>query len=101
MTRLATPIMPYQKNLDQLLIHAYLLKGYPFCQHAKILAISSTGSREIFDSNIFQSDWLRTFWHISQKQDFPQIWDFCRNIANNINFYYRTNSVKSDDQIFQ
>ena len=25
---------------------------------------------------------------------FPQIWDLCRNIANNIHVHYRTNSVK-------
>ena len=28
-------------------------------------------------------------------------WDLCRNTANNKNFHYRTNSVKTNDQIFQ
>ena len=48
-----------------------------------------------------QSDWLRTFWPISQEPEFSQIWDLCRNTANNINFHYRTNSVKINDKIFQ
>ena len=47
------------------------------------------------------SDWLRTFWPLSQEQKFPQIWDLCRNTANEINFNYRTNSVKIKDKIFQ
>ena len=29
------------------------------------------------------------------------IWDLCRNTANNMNFDYRTNSVKINDKIFQ
>ena len=37
--------------------------------------------------------------HISETKIF-QIWDLCRNPANNINFLYRTNSVKIDEQIF-
>ena len=44
---------------------------------------------------------LRTFWHISQEPEFSQIWDLCRNIANNILFHYRTNSVKIKDKTFQ
>lgn len=36
-----------------------------------------------------QSDWLTGFWHTAQEQDFSQIWDLCRNIANLINFHYR------------
>ena len=28
-------------------------------------------------------------------------WDLCRNTANNKYFHYRTNSVKTNDQIFQ
>ena len=49
---------------------------------------------------MLHSDWLRTFWPMSQEQKFSQIWDFCRNTAN-INFHYRSNSVKINDQIFQ
>ena len=41
-----------------------------------------------------QNDCLRTFWPISQKLKFPQIWDFCKNIAKS------TNSVKIHDQSF-
>ena len=34
-----------------------------------------------------------------RNQNFP-IWDLCRNTAN-INFRYRTNSVKINDKVFQ
>ena len=33
---------------------------------------------------ILQSDWLRRFWPISQKPDFSQIWDLCKNTVNSI-----------------
>ena len=46
---------------------------------------------------ILQSDGLRTFWPISQKQHFSQI---CRNTAYNMHFHYRTNSVKINGHIF-
>ena len=42
-----------------------------------------------------------TFWPTSQEQKFSQIWGLCSNTASNINFHYRTNSVKINDQIFQ
>ena len=35
-------------------------------------AVSSICSGEIVDLKILQSDWLRAFWPISQKQDFSQ-----------------------------
>ena len=38
---------------------------------------------------------------ISQEPEFFPIWNLCRNTANNINFHYRTNSVKINDKIFQ
>ena len=47
-----------------------------------------------------QFDWLRAFWPTSQEQDFSQIYDLCRNTANNKYIHYRTNSVKINDQIF-
>ena len=47
-----------------------------------------------------QFDWLRVFWSTSQKQDFFQIKDLCRNTVNNKQIHYRTNSVKINDQIF-
>ena len=42
-------------------------------QHTKNEAVSSIYSREIVHLDILQSDWLRAFWPISQKQDFSQI----------------------------
>ena len=54
-------------------------------QHAKNEAVSSICSGEMADLKMLQSDQLRAFWPISQKQDFPQIYDLCRNTANNIN----------------
>ena len=55
-----------------------------------------------FRKFLFQNpDWLITFWSRSQKPEFSQIWDFSRNTANNINFHYRTNSLKIDDKLFQ
>ena len=50
---------------------------------------------------MLQSDWMIIFWPISQELEFSQIWDFCRNKANNIHFHYRTNSVKINGNIFQ
>ena len=47
-----------------------------------------------------QSYWLRAFWPISQEQHFSQIEDLYRNTVNNINFHYRTNSRKINDQNF-
>ena len=48
-----------------------------------------------------QFDWVRKFWLVSQEQKFSQIWDFCRNTENSIIPYYRSNSVKINDQMFQ
>ena len=48
---------------------------------------------------IIQSDWLGTFWSISQEQNLSQIWDLCRNTVN-INFHYITNSVKINAKFF-
>ena len=36
---------------------------------------------------ILHTDRLRTFWPISQEPEFSQIWDLCKNTANNINFH--------------
>ena len=49
---------------------------------------------------IKKSYWLRTFWPVSQKPEFSQIWYLCSNTANNINFHYRTNPLKTNDKIF-
>ena len=48
-----------------------------------------------------ESDWLRTFWSIFLEQKFSQILHLHRIITNNIDFHYRTNVVKMNDQIFQ
>ena len=55
-------------------------------------AISLICSGDIVDLKILQCNWLKTFWPISQEQEFSQIWDLCRNTTN-INFHYRSNSV--------
>ena len=55
-------------------------------------AVSSICSGEIVDLKILQSDWLRAFWPISQKQDFSQY----RICAGTQQIY----SKKVNDQIF-
>ena len=84
---------PSRKILNHLLIYVNLY------QHKK-KATSLICSGDMVDCKIVQSDWLRTFWPISQEQKFSQIWDLYRNKANNNIFHYRTNSVKITDQIF-
>ena len=61
--------MPNQKMFDQLLIFVNLY------QHAKNYTVSSICVGEMVDLIILESDWLRPFWPISQKQDFSQIYD--------------------------
>ena len=89
--------MPNQrKKIDQLLIFVNLY------QHAKNEAVSSICSGEMIDLKILQSEWLKTFWPLSQEQDLSQTENLCRNTANNINlhYHYKTNSRKINDQIF-
>ena len=64
--------MPYLIIFNQFLI---LVNLY---QYAKNEAVSSISSREIVDLKVLQSDWLQTFWPISQEQ-----WELCKNTANN------------------
>ena len=87
--------MPTPKKIDQLLIYVN------FYQHAKNQVISLICSGDMVDYKILQSDWLRTIWPISHEQKFSQTCDLCRNLANNINFHYRPNSVKIKDKSFQ
>ena len=54
--------MPYLIIFNQFLI---LVNLY---QYAKNEAVSSISSREIADLKVLQSDWLQTFWPISQEQ---------------------------------
>ena len=51
------------------------------------------------DLKIVQSDWPRAFWTISQEEGFSQ-YRICVGTQQIINFHYRTNSVKINDQIF-
>ena len=69
MTRLATPIFDHahQKICDQLLVHANLYK------HARYQDISLICFGDMVDEKMQQSDWLRTFWSISQEQKFSHI----------------------------
>ena len=68
-------------------------------QHTKNQAISSSYSRDTVDRKILQSDWPRTFLLISQESDFSQAQDLYRDVVNNINFRYTTNSEEIKDQI--
>ena len=62
--------------------------------------IPSFCSKDIAHLEILQSDLPRAFWPISKEPDFSQTWDFCRGIANNINFHYRTKSKKIMTKFF-
>ena len=72
--------------------HPHLKISMNLHQHAKSQAFSSLCSSDVVDLKILQSDWPRAFWYISQELDFSQIWDLCKNTANNINFPYRLQS---------
>ena len=70
-------------------------------EYAKNKVVSWICSGETVNLKILKSDWLKAFWPISQEeQDFSQTQDLYRNTGNNINFHYRTNSLKINDQIF-
>ena len=76
--------MPKQKIFNQLSTFNFV----NLHQHAKNEVVFSICFGEIVHSKIMQSDWLRGFWPISQKQRFSQILDLCRNTANNKHFHY-------------
>ena len=78
-----------QNTFDELLIFVNLY------QHAKNEAVSLICNGEIIDLKILKSDGLKAFWSISLEQDFSRMPDLGKSIANNINFDYRTNSVKN------
>ena len=71
-----------------------------FYQHAKDQAISLICSGDMVDQKSLKSGCLRTFWPISQEQNFFWIWNLCRNTENDIKFYFRTNSVKKMTNFF-
>ena len=66
-------------------------------QYAKNQALSLFCSRDLVNLKILQSDWSTAFWPLSQEPDFSQVWDLCRNTVNNINFHYRSNSIKINE----
>ena len=68
--------MPTQNFLDQL-------------QAAFLIS-----SREMVNKKILKPDWLTTFQAIFLEQTFSQIWDLCKNTANNIYFHYRIYSKR-------
>ena len=95
MIRLATPTfdLAHPKNFRP---------TFNFCEFVstcKNEVISSICSRETVDLKTLQSDWLRAFWPISQEQDFSQC-RICAETANNMDFHYRSKSVKINDKIF-
>ena len=65
---------------------------HEFVSTSKKSCISSFSSTDTFDLKIPQSNQPKVFWDISQEPDFSQIWDLCRNIANNKDFHSRSNS---------
>ena len=79
----------------------YLLINVNLYQCAKNHTISWICSADMANQKVLYSNWLRTFWPISQEQKFYQKWDLCRNTLINENFHYRTKSVKISDEIFQ
>ena len=58
-----------------------------------------TCSGYVVDLHILQLQWLRTLWSISQERDLSQIWNLHKH-SKDINFHYRANSVKINDQIW-
>ena len=76
MTRLATPISGHTHTIFFFITFNFQLTK----------AITLTCSGDMVDNKILQSDWLRTFWSISQEQKRSQLWNLCRNIANNKSF---------------
>ena len=78
-----------------------LLISMKLYQHAKNQAFSSFCPKGIADLKILQSDWPVAFFPISLKIEIFQIWDLCKNTADDINLRYRPNSEKINDKIFQ
>ena len=74
--------MHNQKTFNQFLIVVTLYL------HAKNKAISSICSGEIIDLKILQSDGLRAFWSISQKQDFSQ-YSICAGSQQTIKIFIK------------
>ena len=69
--------------------------------HAKNQANSLFPSQDIAVLRILQSDWLRTFWPISQEPEFSQIWGLRSLFLNHMYFHFRLNPEKVNDKIFE
>ena len=58
-----------------------ILKNFPLLAHVNLYqcvkdhSISLICSRDMAHYKILQSDWLRTFWPITQEQKISQIWN--------------------------
>ena len=63
-------------------------------EYAKNQVFSSFCSKDMVNLKILQSDWSKALWPKSQEPDFSQVWDLCKNAANNIKFLYRPNFKK-------
>ena len=50
------------------------------------------------DQRILQSNWLKAFPAVTQKQEFPKIWDLYSKIDNNINFCLSTFPAKINEK---
>ena len=50
---------------------------------------------------MLQFDWSQPFWSIPQEPEFFQIWDWWRNINNNISFQFRLFPEITNDKIFR
>ena len=94
-TRVATYIFEKTRPI----FFTQLLTSLNLFQHAKIRLLHDF-VWDIYFWKILHSDWSRALWSLSQEPDFFQIWDLCRNIANNRNFHYIPNSGKIVAQIF-
>ena len=79
------------------LINFYLCKFVPICKKSGHFIDSLWRYGWLKNLAIC---WLITFWLISQEHQFSQIWDLCRNTANNLNFHYRSNPINWENDPF-
>ena len=71
-----------------------------FCINIQKVKLFHHFALEIFDLKIPQSDWSRAFRFIYQETEFLEIWDLLKHKTININFHYRTNWEKINNEIF-
>ena len=68
-TRLGTPLFDHAQPKNFLSTFNF----YDLYQQPKNYTVSSICSGEMVDLKILEFDWLRSFWPISQKQDFSKL----------------------------